>query len=104
MAEVSVVSCGKRNNWQHKIQSILIQCFVKQRRFGKNYTTNSASKERHVIALRHVSSESKSSDCRLQKKKVFKDFVSGSVISHSSSNRVRYETRINLKVNRTICT
>lgn len=62
--------------WQHKRKSILIEYFVEQRRLDKNCKpTDSANKERNVLAIRHVSSESKSNNCRLQKKKVFKNFI-----------------------------
>lgn len=78
VAERSVLSCWKRTKWQHKRKSMLIEYFIKRKRLGKNFTpTHSAKKERNVLAIRHVSHESKSSNCscRFQKKKVFKNFV-----------------------------
>lgn len=76
VAERSILSCGKRIKWQHKRKSILIEYFIKRKRLDKNFKlTVSANKERNLLAVRHVSSESKSSNCRLQKKKGFKIFV-----------------------------
>lgn len=98
VADTSVLSCRKRIKWQQKRKFILIEYFIKRRRLDKNCKpTDSASKERNVLAIRHVSNESKSSNCRLQKKKVFKNFgkTAKSVINNSSSNRARSETSIN---------
>lgn len=96
VAERSILSCGHRTKWQHKRKSILIEYFAKQKRLDKNFKpTDSANKERNVLAERHVSNESKSNICRLQKKKVFKNFVrtDRSVINNSSSNRAKPETQ-----------
>ncbi|KAF7480294.1 Hypothetical predicted protein [Marmota monax] len=98
VAETSVLSCWKRTKWQHKRKSMLIKYSVKQRRLIKNCKpTDSAHKKRNVLAIRHVSNESKSSNYRFQKKKVFKTFVKTDslLINNSSSNRARPETKIN---------
>lgn len=76
VAERSVLSCGKRTKWQHKRKSTLIEYFIKRKRLDKNLNhTDSANKKRNVLAIRHVSNESKFNICRLQKKKVFKNLV-----------------------------
>lgn len=76
VAERSILSRGKRIKWQHKRKSILIEYFIKRKRLDKNFKpTGSANKGKNILAVRHVSSESKFSNCRLQKKKVFKNFV-----------------------------
>lgn len=76
VAETSSLCCGAKTKWQHKRKSVLIEYFIEQRRLDKNCKpTDSANKERNVLAVRHVSSESKSNNCRLQKKKVFKNFI-----------------------------
>lgn len=98
VAETSVLSCGKRTKWQHKRKSILIEYFTKRRRLNRSHKpTNLASKERNLLAIRHVTNSSTSSSCRLQKKKLFRNFVKAdrSVINNSSSNRVRPETNHN---------
>lgn len=75
VAERSVLSCGKGIKWQHKRKSILIEYFIKLKRLDKNFKLTVSANERNLLAVRHVSNESKSSNCRLQKKKVFKIFV-----------------------------
>lgn len=93
VAERSVLSCGKRIIWQHKRKSTLIEYFIKRKRLDKHFKpTDSANKERSVLTIRHVSNESKSSNCGLQKKKVFQDIKTDwSVINNSSNNRARPE-------------
>lgn len=94
VAERSIQSWGKGTKCQHKRKSLLIEYFIKREWLDKNFKpTDLANKERNVLAVRHVSSESKSSNCRLQKKKVFKNFfkTDKSVINNSFSNRARPE-------------
>lgn len=84
--------------WQHKRKSILIEYFIKRTWLNKNFkSADSANKERNVLAIRHVSNESKSNNCRLQKKKIFKNFVKTdrSVINNFSSHRPRPENEFN---------
>ena len=83
---------------QHKRKSLLIEYFIKRTWLNKNFkSTDSANKQRNVLAIRHVSNESKSNNCRLQKKKIFKNFVKsdGSVINNLSSHRARPENKFN---------
>ena len=84
--------------WQHKRKSVLIEYFIKRKWLNKNFkSTDSANKEGNVLAVRHVSNESKSSNCRLQKKKISKNFVKTdrSVINNFSSRRARPENEFN---------
>lgn len=77
---------------------MLIEYFTKRRRLNRSHKpTNLANKERNLLAIRHVTNSSTSSSCRLQKKKLFRNFVKAdrSVINNSSSNRVRPETNHN---------
>lgn len=104
VAERSNVSCGKGNKCQHKRKSLLIEYFIKRTWLNKNFkSTDSANKQRNVLAIRHVSNESKSNNCRLQKKKIFKNFVKsdGSVINNLSSHRARPENKFNWNINKT---
>lgn len=76
VAETSVLSCGKRTKRQYKRKSILIEYFIKRRRLNKNHKpTTSANKQRNLVAIRHVSDATKSSNGRLEKKKIFRNFV-----------------------------
>lgn len=76
VAERSVLSCEKGTKWPHKRKSILLEYFIKLKRLDTNFEpTDSADKERNVLAVRHVSNDSKSNIGRLQKKKVLKNFV-----------------------------
>ena len=90
--------------WQHKRKSVLIEYFIKRKWLNKNFkSTDSANKEGNVLAVRHVSNESKSSNCRLQKKKISKNFVKTdrSVINNFSSRRARPENEFNWNINKT---
>ncbi|KAF6087977.1 establishment of sister chromatid cohesion N-acetyltransferase 1 [Phyllostomus discolor] len=94
VAEISILSCGKRTKWQHKKKSILIKYFIKRKRLYRNLEpADSANEGRNALAVRHVSNESKFNICRFQKTKVFKNFVKTdrSVINNFSSNRARPE-------------
>lgn len=69
----------------------MLKYFIKRKRLYKNLKpTDSANKGRHV------SNESKCNIARLQKKKIFKNFVKTerSVINNSSSNRADLKSNV----------